>query len=112
MAQYDRMLAAVPGQDGAGPGILRVGIPLELPAGLLPGVLAELSATYQQSWLGASRKRFGGGPGCAGRTSSCPRTRVPTAWCRLYRRNCLTEAGPSRSIAEESACRQTYSRKP
>jgi molybdate transport repressor ModE-like protein len=46
IAQYDRMLAAVPGRDGAGPGILRMGIPLELPAGLLPGVLAELSATF------------------------------------------------------------------
>ena len=30
----------------SGPGILRMGIPLELPAGLLPGVLAELSATF------------------------------------------------------------------
>jgi DNA-binding transcriptional LysR family regulator len=46
MAQYDRMLAAVAGRDGAGPGILKVGIPLELPADLLPGVLAELTATF------------------------------------------------------------------
>jgi molybdate transport repressor ModE-like protein len=46
MAQYDRTLAAVVGRDGVGPGILRVGIPLELPADLLPGVLAELSTTF------------------------------------------------------------------
>lgn len=46
MAQYDRMLVAVAGRDGVGPGILKVGIPLELPADLLPGVLAELSTTF------------------------------------------------------------------
>jgi molybdate transport repressor ModE-like protein len=43
-AQYDRMVAAVAGRDG--PGILKVGIPLELPADLLPGVLADLSTTF------------------------------------------------------------------
>ena len=36
IAQYDQMLAAVVGRDGAGPGVLKVGIPLELPADLLP----------------------------------------------------------------------------
>jgi molybdate transport repressor ModE-like protein len=46
IAQYDQMLAAVAGRDGAGPGVLKVGIPLELPAGLLPGVLAELGTTF------------------------------------------------------------------
>jgi molybdate transport repressor ModE-like protein len=46
IAQYDRMLAAVPGRDAAGPGLLKVGIPLELPADLLPGVLTELSTEF------------------------------------------------------------------
>ena len=46
LAQYDQVLAAVAGHDGVGPGTLRLGIPLELPAGLLPGVLAELSAAF------------------------------------------------------------------
>jgi molybdate transport repressor ModE-like protein len=46
IAQYDQILAAVAGRDGAGPGVLKVGIPLELPADLLPGVLAELSTTF------------------------------------------------------------------
>ena len=46
IAQYDRMLAAVPGRDAAGPGLLKVGIPLELPADLLPAVLAELSTAF------------------------------------------------------------------
>ena len=46
IAQYDRMLAAVAGRDEAGPDILKVGIPLELPADLLPGVLTELSITF------------------------------------------------------------------
>lgn len=46
IAQYDRMLAAVAGRDGAGPDVLKVGIPLELPADLLPGVLTELSTTF------------------------------------------------------------------
>jgi molybdate transport repressor ModE-like protein len=46
IAQYDQILAAVAGRDGAGPGVVKVGIPLELPADLLPGVLAELSTTF------------------------------------------------------------------
>jgi DNA-binding transcriptional LysR family regulator len=46
LAQYDRVVAAVAGSDAAGPGTLRVGIPLELPADLLPGALAEFSAEY------------------------------------------------------------------
>jgi molybdate transport repressor ModE-like protein len=46
LAQYDRMIAAVSAEDGAGPGRLKVGIPLELPAELLTGVLAELRAAF------------------------------------------------------------------
>jgi molybdate transport repressor ModE-like protein len=46
IAQYDRMLTAVPGRDAAGPGLLKVGIPLELPADLLPGALTELSTAF------------------------------------------------------------------
>ena len=46
LAQYDRMIAAVSAEDGACPGRLKVGIPLELPAELLPGVLAELRAAF------------------------------------------------------------------
>jgi len=46
IAQYERMLAAVAASDGADPGHLKVGIPLELPADLLPGVLAELSVSW------------------------------------------------------------------
>jgi molybdate transport repressor ModE-like protein len=46
IAQYDRMLVAVPGRDAAGPGPLKVGIPLELPADLLSGVLTELSTAF------------------------------------------------------------------
>ena len=42
IAQHDRALAAVSGQAAAG--LLRVGVPLELPADLLPRALAELSA--------------------------------------------------------------------
>ena len=45
IAQHDRLLVAVAGRGAASPGTLRVGIPLELPAGLLPGVLADLTAT-------------------------------------------------------------------
>ncbi len=33
------------GRDGAFPAVLRLGVPLELPAALLPGVLAHLSVT-------------------------------------------------------------------
>ena len=42
IAQHDRALAAVSGQAAAG--LLRVGVPIELPADLLPRALAELSA--------------------------------------------------------------------
>jgi len=45
IAQHDRAAAAVSGRDGGAPGVLRLGVPLELPAALLPGVLARLSAT-------------------------------------------------------------------
>jgi molybdate transport repressor ModE-like protein len=44
IAQHDRAVAAVAG-EAAPPGILRVGIPLELPADLLPRALADLSAS-------------------------------------------------------------------
>jgi molybdate transport repressor ModE-like protein len=46
IAQYERTLAAVAASDGFSPGNLKLGIPLELPAELLPGVLAELGATF------------------------------------------------------------------
>lgn len=43
LAHHDRVVAAVAG-DAASPTGLRVGVPLELPADLLPGALADLSA--------------------------------------------------------------------
>lgn len=46
IAQYDLVIAAVADRDAAAPGPLRVGIPLELPAGLLPEALAELSINF------------------------------------------------------------------
>ncbi len=46
IAQYEQTVAAVAAGDGAGPGNLKLGIPLELPAGLLPVALAELSAEF------------------------------------------------------------------
>lgn len=49
LAQHDRALAAVTGQVAPGPATLRVGVPLELPADLLPRALAEMSATFPQT---------------------------------------------------------------
>ena len=49
IAQHDRMLAAVTGQTAANSGLLRVGVPLELPADLLPRALAELAAAFPQT---------------------------------------------------------------
>jgi DNA-binding transcriptional LysR family regulator len=46
VAQHDRALAAVTGQTAAGSATLRVGVPLELPADLLPRALAELGAAF------------------------------------------------------------------
>jgi len=46
LAQHDRALAAVTGPNAAGPGTLRVGLPLELPASLLPGVLEQLRDAF------------------------------------------------------------------
>ena len=43
IAQHDRVLAAVTGPDGATPAVLRLGVPLEFPVAVLPGVLADLS---------------------------------------------------------------------
>jgi molybdate transport repressor ModE-like protein len=44
IAHHDRVLAVVGGET-ASPGVLRVGIPLELPADLLPRALADLTAS-------------------------------------------------------------------
>jgi DNA-binding transcriptional LysR family regulator len=44
--QHERALAAVTGQAAAGPAILRVGVPLELPGDLLPRALAEVAAAF------------------------------------------------------------------
>ncbi len=49
LAQHDRAVAAVTGLAAPGPGTLRVGVPLELPPDLLPGVLADLSAACPQT---------------------------------------------------------------
>lgn len=43
--QHDRALAAVTG-PAASAGLLRIGVPLEFPAGLLPAVLGRLSVTH------------------------------------------------------------------
>jgi DNA-binding transcriptional LysR family regulator len=49
IAQHDRALAAVTGQAATGPGSLRVGVPLELPADLLPRALAEVGSAFPQT---------------------------------------------------------------
>jgi molybdate transport repressor ModE-like protein len=54
VAQHDRALAAVTGQTAASPGNLRVGVPLELPADLLPRALVELGATFPQTRMDVS----------------------------------------------------------
>ncbi|MEV5694604.1 LysR family transcriptional regulator [Micromonospora globbae] len=46
LARYDQAVAAVTRHAGAGETLLRLGIPLELPAGLLSGPLASLAAAY------------------------------------------------------------------
>ena len=46
IAQHERVLVAVGGGAAVNAGALRVGIPLEFPADLLPAVLADLGSTY------------------------------------------------------------------
>ena len=46
IAQHDRALAAVSGQAAASAAPLRVGLPLEFPAGLLPRALAAMGASF------------------------------------------------------------------
>lgn len=48
IAQHDRALATVSGQAAASTGPLRVGVPLEFPADLLPRALAEVDASFPQ----------------------------------------------------------------
>ena len=54
IAQHDQLLRDVTGGDAGAAGILRVGIPVELPADLLPGVLADLSATCPETRVDVS----------------------------------------------------------
>ena len=49
IAQHDRALAAVSGQAAASAAALRVGVPLEFPADLLPRGLAEMGASFPRS---------------------------------------------------------------
>jgi molybdate transport repressor ModE-like protein len=49
IAQHDRALAAVSGQAAASAATLRVGVPLEFPAELLPRALAEMGASFPRS---------------------------------------------------------------
>lgn len=46
LSQHDRALAVVTGQVAASPAILRIGIPLELPAEFLPRALAAMTAAF------------------------------------------------------------------
>ena len=54
LAQHDRMLAEVTGQGAAGPAVLRVGVPLELPADLLPRALAEVDDAFPRTRVDVS----------------------------------------------------------
>lgn len=49
IAQHDRLFDLVAGEDGAAPAVLRLGVPLEFPAALLPAILADLNATCPQT---------------------------------------------------------------
>ncbi|MGC5022780.1 LysR substrate-binding domain-containing protein [Micromonospora sp. DT47] len=49
LARYDQAVAAVARHTAAGGGVLRLGIPLELPTDLLSQPLAELAAAYPAS---------------------------------------------------------------
>jgi DNA-binding transcriptional LysR family regulator len=46
LTRHDQAVAAVTGQAGASGGLLRLGVPLELPSGLLSAALADLAAAY------------------------------------------------------------------
>src|SRR3984957_4908700 len=54
LAQHDRVLAGVTGPAAAGPAVLRVGVPLELPAGALPRGLADMGAAFPPTRAGVS----------------------------------------------------------
>lgn len=49
IAQHDRAFAAVAGQAAASAATLRVGVPLEFPADLLPRALAEMGASFPRT---------------------------------------------------------------
>jgi molybdate transport repressor ModE-like protein len=54
IAQHDQLLRDVMGGEPGAAGTLRVGIPVELPADLLPRVLADLSATCPETRVDVS----------------------------------------------------------
>lgn len=60
IAQHDRVLAVVAGRAAAGSGLLRMGVPLELPADLLPRALAELAAAFPQTRVDISHASSAG----------------------------------------------------
>jgi DNA-binding transcriptional LysR family regulator len=49
IAQHDKALAAVSGQAAATATTLRIGVPLELPADLLPRAVAEMGASFPRT---------------------------------------------------------------
>ncbi|MER6226591.1 LysR family transcriptional regulator [Streptomyces sp900105755] len=49
LARHDQAVRAMAGYAGPGGGALRIGIPLELPTGLLDPALAELAAAYPET---------------------------------------------------------------
>jgi molybdate transport repressor ModE-like protein len=49
IAQHDKALAAVSGQAAASAAALRIGVPLELPADLLPRAVAEMAASFPRT---------------------------------------------------------------
>ncbi|MEU9156930.1 LysR substrate-binding domain-containing protein [Streptomyces sp. NPDC048417] len=49
LARHDQALRVMAGYAGPGGGALRIGIPLELPSGLLDPALAELAAAYPET---------------------------------------------------------------
>jgi molybdenum-dependent DNA-binding transcriptional regulator ModE len=120
--RHEQALNAMAAHTAAGGGALRIGIPLELPAGLLSEALADLAGAYPETKVqalpsgaadlgGLARRLAPPGPGPAGGRAGGDRDGgdAPYGWRSSVRDSCRREEGNGRaeSILEGRTSKKT-----